>query len=139
MSAAPRSGRSASAGTTYRADRGAGHGLSAAVVVTGVVGVAALVAFLVAERRSANPMMPLDIFSSRQFSAANLVTFVVYAAIGGFFFLLVSFLQISLGYSPDRRRRGDAAGDAADARALRALGRPRPARSGRGSRSRSAR
>ena len=61
---------------------------------------AALVAFLIVERRSANPMMPLGIFSSRQFSAANLVTFVVYAALGGVFFLLVAFLQISLGYSP---------------------------------------
>ena len=45
-------------------------------------------------------MMPLEMFSSRQFSAANLVTFVVYAALGGVFFLLVAFLQISLGYSP---------------------------------------
>ena len=45
-------------------------------------------------------MLPLEIFRSRQFSAANAVTFVVYAALGGFFFLLVSFLQISLGYSP---------------------------------------
>jgi hypothetical protein len=44
-------------------------------------------------------MMPLDIFRSRQFSAANLVTFAVYAALGGFFFLFVAFLQISLGYS----------------------------------------
>ena len=61
---------------------------------------AALVAFIVAERRSPNPMLPLDIFRSRQFSAANLVTFVVYAALGGFFFLMVAFLQISMGYSP---------------------------------------
>ena len=45
-------------------------------------------------------MMPLEMFRSRQFSAANLVTFVVYAALGGVFFLLVAFLQISLGYSP---------------------------------------
>ena len=45
-------------------------------------------------------MLPLEIFSSRQFSAANVVTFVVYAALGGFFFLLVSFLQISIGYTP---------------------------------------
>ena len=45
-------------------------------------------------------MLPLEIFRSRQFSAANGVTFVVYAALGGFFFLLVSFLQISLGYTP---------------------------------------
>ena len=68
--------------------------------MAGIGGVVALVAFLVGERRSANPMMPLEIFSSRQFSAANLVTFVVYAALGGVFFLLVAFLQISLGYSP---------------------------------------
>jgi len=45
-------------------------------------------------------MMPLETFSSRQFSAANLVTFAVYAALGGFFFLFVAFLQVSLGYSP---------------------------------------
>ncbi len=45
-------------------------------------------------------MLPLEIFSSRQFSAANGVTFVVYAALGGFFFLFVAFLQIALGYTP---------------------------------------
>jgi Na+/melibiose symporter-like transporter len=45
-------------------------------------------------------MLPLSIFRSRQFSAANAVTFVVYAALGGVFFLLVSFLQISMGYTP---------------------------------------
>jgi MFS family permease len=45
-------------------------------------------------------MMPLGIFASRQFSAANLVTFAVYAALGGFFFLFVAFLQVALGYSP---------------------------------------
>ena len=56
-------------------------------------------------------MLPLEIFRSRQFSAANGVTFVVYAALGGFFFLLVAFLQISLGYTPDRGRRRLAAGD----------------------------
>jgi hypothetical protein len=60
----------------------------------------ALIAFLIAERRSANPMMPLSMFSSRQFSAANAVTFVVFGAFSGVFFLLVAFLQISLGYSP---------------------------------------
>ena len=68
--------------------------------MAGIGGVVALAAFLLVERRSPNPMMPLEIFASRQFSAANLVTFVVYAALGGFFFLFVSFLQISLGYSP---------------------------------------
>ena len=85
----------------------------------------ALVAFVLVERRSANPMMPLGMFSSRQFSAANLVTFVVYAALGGVFFLLVAFLQISLGYSPIEAGAALAAGHRADA----ACSRRAPARS----------
>ena len=72
-------------------------------------------------------MMPLDIFRSRQFSAANLVTFVVYAALGGFFFLFVAFLQISLGYSPIASGAASLPVTGADAPALGALGRPRTA------------
>jgi EmrB/QacA subfamily drug resistance transporter len=87
-------------GTTYALIEAPERGASAAVLVTAVIGVAALIGFFVDERRSANPMLPLSIFRSRQFSAANAVTFVVYAALGGVFFLLVSFLQISMGYSP---------------------------------------
>ena len=88
------------AGTTYALIEAPGEGASAAIVVTAAGGVCALIAFFVGEHRSANPMLPLEIFRSRQFSAANGVTFVVYAALGGFFFLLVAFLQISLGYTP---------------------------------------
>jgi EmrB/QacA subfamily drug resistance transporter len=88
------------AGTTYALIEGPALGVSPLVVVAGAGGVAALIAFVLAERRSPNPMLPLGIFSSRQFVAANLVTFVVYSALGGFIFLLVAFLQIALGYSP---------------------------------------
>jgi EmrB/QacA subfamily drug resistance transporter len=88
------------AGTTYALIEAPGQGASALVLVAGIGGVLSLVSFLFAERRSPNPMMPLRMFSSRQFSGANLVTFLVYAALGGFFFLFVSFLQISMGYSP---------------------------------------
>ncbi len=87
-------------GTTYALIEAPGKGSSPLVLLGGIAGVLALLGFLVRERRAPSPMMPLDIFGSRQFSAANLVTFVVYAALGGVFFLLVSFLQISLGYSP---------------------------------------
>jgi EmrB/QacA subfamily drug resistance transporter len=87
-------------GTTYALIEGPGKGVTPLILLAGIGGVVALVAFLLEERRSANPMMPLEIFASRQFTAANLVTFTVYAALGGVFFLLVSFLQISLGYSP---------------------------------------
>jgi EmrB/QacA subfamily drug resistance transporter len=88
------------AGTTYALIEAPEKGASAAILVTGIGGILALVAFFYCERRYPNPMLPLEIFRSRQFSAANGVTFVVYAALGGFFFLLVSFLQISLGYTP---------------------------------------
>ena len=88
------------AGSTYALIEGPERGMTAAVVIAGAGGIAALVGFVLAERHTASPMVPLAIFASRQFTAANLVTFVVYAAIGGFFFLFVSFLQISLGYSP---------------------------------------
>ena len=88
------------AGVTYALIEGTGNGLSASIIVTGAVGLLGLAAFVVTEMRSSNPMMPLGMFSSRQFTGANIVTFVVYAAIGSFFFLLISFLQISLGYSP---------------------------------------
>ncbi len=86
-------------GTTYALIEGPGQGFSPLVVLTAAGGAAALVAFVVAERRSPEPMMPLDIFASRQFTAANLVTFVVYASLSGVFFLLVAHLQISVGYS----------------------------------------
>ena len=86
------------AGTTYALIEWP-QGMTALVLIAAIGGVMALVAFLFAEHRSPNPMMPLGLFASRQFSAANVVTFAVYAAISGFFFLLVSFLQISLGYS----------------------------------------
>ena len=87
------------AGSTYALIEGPGSG-SAWMLLVGAAGVLALVAFLFWERRTSNPMMPLELFASRQFSAANLVTFAVYTALGGFFFLFVAFLQISLGYSP---------------------------------------
>ena len=46
------------------------------VVLAGVVGVGGLVGFVVVEHRSRAPMLPLSIFSSRQFTVANVVTFV---------------------------------------------------------------
>lgn len=70
--------------------------ISATAVGLGAVAVGAFVA---RERATANPMLPLGVFSSRQFSAANLVTFVVYGALGGVFFLLVVHLQTVVGYS----------------------------------------
>jgi EmrB/QacA subfamily drug resistance transporter len=64
-----------------------------------IVGVVALVAFVVTERRLPQPMLPLDIFRSRQFTGTNLTTLAVYTALGATTFLLVLQLQLGLGYS----------------------------------------
>jgi EmrB/QacA subfamily drug resistance transporter len=62
------------------------------------VGLVAGVAFLVVEHRTRHPMMPLDMFASRNFSAANAMTLLVYAALGAIMFFLVIDLQTVLGY-----------------------------------------
>jgi EmrB/QacA subfamily drug resistance transporter len=64
------------------------------------VGVACLVAFVAVEQRTPHPLVPLQIFTSTQFSAANVVTFVVYAALAGAFFLIPIQLQTVVGFSP---------------------------------------
>ena len=78
-----------------------GRGWSSGPVV-GLVGAgaAALVAFVVVERRRPSPLLPVGIFASRQFTATNAVTFVVYAALGGALFLLPVQLEQVGGYSP---------------------------------------
>ncbi len=87
------------AGLTY-ALVGLGDGLGGVEAVALVAGSAGLAAFVLVERRSSSPMLPVDLFRSRQFTAANLVTFAVYAALGGVFFLLVLHLQVVAGFSP---------------------------------------
>lgn len=74
-------------------------GASPAVIVAGVAGTLGVAAFGLLERRSDHPMLPPAVFSSWQFTAANVVTIAVYAALGAVFFLLVVFLQVVLGYS----------------------------------------
>lgn len=76
------------------------RGASGAVLAAAAVGVAALAGFVAVERRARHPMLPLEIWRSRQFTAANLVTFVVYASLGITFFLLIVDLQQGLGYTP---------------------------------------
>ncbi|HEV8373373.1 MAG TPA: DHA2 family efflux MFS transporter permease subunit, partial [Actinomycetota bacterium] len=89
------------AGVVYALTDGPNLGwTSTQILAAGAAGVAALVAFVLWERRSRHPMLPLDIFASRQFTAANLVTFVVYGALGGSLFLMPIQLQLVVGYSP---------------------------------------
>lgn len=61
-------------------------------------GVAVFAAFLVHERRAADPMLPLKLFSRRSFVAGNVETLLVYAGLSLVTFYLVIFLQQVAGY-----------------------------------------
>jgi predicted MFS family arabinose efflux permease len=86
-------------GLTYALIEAPDRGLSG-VALPALIAVAALAGFIEIERRSSHPLIPLDIFTSRQFTAANLVTFALYAALGSVFFLMAITLQVSVGLSP---------------------------------------
>jgi EmrB/QacA subfamily drug resistance transporter len=89
------------AGITYGLIQASASGwASVQVLVPLGVGAVLLGLFILVEAREAQPMLPLGIFASRQFSAANAVTFVVYAALGGLLFLVPTVLQVVHGYSP---------------------------------------
>jgi EmrB/QacA subfamily drug resistance transporter len=65
-----------------------------------VLGLLILVAFVVVEARGRSPMVRLSLFRSREFSGTNLLTLLLYAALGGaFFFLPFDLIQVQ-GYSP---------------------------------------
>lgn len=64
-----------------------------------VVGVLATAGFLMLERRIREPMVRLELFADRTFSAANAMTLLVYAALSAVLFFLVLQLQTVGGYN----------------------------------------
>jgi EmrB/QacA subfamily drug resistance transporter len=67
--------------------------------IAGAIGIVALIAFLFVEERSPAPMLPLELFRSRNFSGANLLTLFLYAALSGvLFFFPLNLIQVQ-GYS----------------------------------------
>jgi EmrB/QacA subfamily drug resistance transporter len=73
---------------------------SVEVIGAFVAGAALVAAFLTWERRAPSPMLPLSLFRAREFSAANAVSFCMYAGLFGALFLMAQFLQSALGDSP---------------------------------------
>lgn len=69
-------------------------------IATILAGIALLATFVAVERRSRAPMMPLDLFSSRVFSAANLYTLFLYASLGGALYFFPYLLVDVQGYTP---------------------------------------
>jgi len=64
-----------------------------------VVAAVSLAAFGIVESRTREPMLPFVLFRRRNFTAANLETFLVYAALSGNFVFVILYLQF-LGFSP---------------------------------------
>jgi EmrB/QacA subfamily drug resistance transporter len=70
-------------------------GWSSLVLGSLIVGSGALILFVYVERRVASPMVPLSLFKSRSFSGANVLTLLLYAALGIFFFLFpLNLIQV---------------------------------------------
>jgi EmrB/QacA subfamily drug resistance transporter len=83
---------------TYGAVEGADRGFGE-VWWAFVVSAASLVAFAVVERRVKEPMLPFALFRRRNLAAANVETFLAYAALYGFLVYFTLFIQ-SLGFTP---------------------------------------
>jgi EmrB/QacA subfamily drug resistance transporter len=89
------------AGITYGLIAASTYGWgSVPVLVPLGVGLVLLGLFIWVEASEPQPMLPLGVFRSREFTAANAVTFIVYGALGGLLFLVPVVLQVAHGYSP---------------------------------------
>ena len=79
------------------------RGWDSVVVGSIALGVVAGVLFILQERRSPAPMMPLELFSHRNFTIGNLATLTTYMGLGAMTFLLPLFLQQVAHYARSRR------------------------------------
>ncbi|WP_201754482.1 MFS transporter [Micromonospora rubida] len=73
---------------------------SARVVAALTFAVVFLTGFLLRERRTAHPVMPLRLFRARSFAIANIIGLTFTLGVMGAVFLLSQYLQIVMGYSP---------------------------------------
>src|SRR5205823_9502266 len=88
-------------GVVFGLVQGNGHGWTSGEVLGSIAGgVMLLAAFAAWERRAPAPMLPLRLFASRGFTAANVASFLFSAGMFGSIFLLAQFLQVADHYSP---------------------------------------
>lgn len=85
---------------TYALTAAGATGWSAPVVGLLAIGLVAAAGSVLVERRVRQPLVALDLLADRTFAAINVVTLLVYAALGVVFFLLVLQLQVVAGWSP---------------------------------------
>jgi EmrB/QacA subfamily drug resistance transporter len=85
---------------TYGLTRASAHGFGDRWVLASILGgLLVLTGFVALEAKTRNPMMPLDVFRSRDFVGANLVTLLLYFGLGGALFFLPFTLIRAYGYS----------------------------------------
>jgi len=87
------------AAVIYGLTEGSTFGWGTRQIGATAAGVVVLTVFAIVELRERTPMLPMRLFRSQQFSAANAVTVVVYGSLGGVFFLLPVELQQGAGFS----------------------------------------
>lgn len=87
------------AGITYGLIQGPVDRWQAGSLIPLVAGFILAFVFVWYEARDKDPMLPLGLFKSRNFSGSNIMTFAMYGALGGFFFVLLVYLQSKMGYS----------------------------------------
>lgn len=68
--------------------------------ITGATGLFLFAMFVIAERHAESPIMPMELFRSRNFAGANLLTFFLYGALSGALFYLPLNLIQAQGYTP---------------------------------------
>jgi predicted MFS family arabinose efflux permease len=74
-------------------------GWSPLIWVPLVVGILLLIAFVWRQRATSHPVLPLDMFRSRNFSAGNIATLFIYAALSLNVFVVAVYLQQGAGLS----------------------------------------
>ena len=72
------------------------------VIMSLTAGIVVLILFFFVESRLSHPMLPLTLFRSRTFAGTNLLTFLLYAALGGTLFFPLNLIQVQR-YPPDFR------------------------------------
>jgi EmrB/QacA subfamily drug resistance transporter len=87
------------AGITYGLIEGPANDWRASATLPLAAGLVFSIAFLWYEKQKKDPMVPLGLFRSRNFSGSNIMTLAMYGALAGFMFALVIYLQTKMGYS----------------------------------------
>ena len=87
-------------GLTFGIIEGPTFGWTSPLILSGLIGgTLILILFPFIESKIKNPLLPLSLFKSRNFSGANLTTFGVYAALQGSNFILILYIQNVMGFT----------------------------------------